>query len=181
MHRKSVSGTIILLSGAAVLFNTKYQKAIALSSTEAEFVSASDAGKYALYLRSLLTDLGFIQSDPTTLLIDNTGAVDAQAPTRRTRHVDIRYFAILQWSETGQIKAKAIPTAHISDSMTKPTGHIKFYQHADLFMGRVPPSYVPETALQTSALNCIQWLYSHPLALNTLSALWRGAANEKLG
>ena len=97
-HRRSVSGTIILLSGAAVLFSTKYQKAVALSSTEAEFVSASDAGKYALYLRSILTDLGFHQSDPTTLLIDNTGAVfmvEAQAPTRRTRHVDIRYFALL--------------------------------------------------------------------------------------
>jgi hypothetical protein len=67
MHRKSVSGTIILLSGAAVLFHAKFQKAIALSSTEAEFVSASDAGKYALYLRSLSTDLGFTQSDPTTL------------------------------------------------------------------------------------------------------------------
>ena len=98
-HRRSVSGTIIILSGAAVLYSTKFQKAIALSSTEAEFVSASDAGKHAIYLRSILTDLGFTQSDPTTLLIDNTGAVfmvDAQAPTRRTRHVDIRYFALLQ-------------------------------------------------------------------------------------
>ena len=103
-HRHSVSGTIILLSGAAVLYSTKFQKAIALSSTEAEFVSASDTGKYVLYLRSILTDLSFEQSDPTTLLIDNTRAVfmvDAQAPTRRTRHVDIRYFALLQWNDTG--------------------------------------------------------------------------------
>ena len=105
-----MSGTVILLSGAAVLYSTKFQKAIALSSTEAEFVSASDTGRYALYLCSILTDLGFDQSDPTTLLIDNTGAVfmvDAQAPTRRTRHVemDIRYFALLQWSDTGQVKA----------------------------------------------------------------------------
>jgi hypothetical protein len=113
-HRRSVSGTIIILSDAAVLYSTIFQKAIPLSSTEAEFVSASDAGKHALYLRSLLTDLGFNQSDPTTLLIDYTGAVfmvKAQAPTRRTRHVDIRYFALLQWSDTGQLKAKAIPTA----------------------------------------------------------------------
>jgi hypothetical protein len=99
--------------------------------------------------------------------------VDAQAPTRRTRHVDIRYFAILQLSETGQIKAKAIPTAHnISDSMTKPTGRIKFHLHADLFMGQMPPSHVPVDALQVSPIDCIYWLHSHPLGLNTLSALY---------
>lgn len=134
---------MILLSGAAVLYSNKFQKAITLSSTEAEFVSASETGKYALNFRSLLTDLGFTQLDPTTHLIDNTGAVfmvDAQAPTRRTRHVDIRYIALLQWSDTGQLKAQFIPTANnISDSLTKPTGRTKFHQHNDLFMGRTPP------------------------------------------
>ncbi|KAI2502314.1 hypothetical protein MHU86_12118 [Fragilaria crotonensis] len=96
-HRRSVTGTIILLSGAAVLYSTKYQKAVALSSTEAEFVAASDTGKTAIYMRTILSDLGFSQDNPTQLLIDNTGAVfmiDAQAPTKRTRHVDIRYFAL---------------------------------------------------------------------------------------
>jgi hypothetical protein len=99
--------------------------------------------------------------------------VDAQAPTRRTRHVDIRYFALLQWSDTGQIKATAIPTAsNISDSMTKPTGRIKFHQHADLFMGRVPPQYVPPAALATASIKSLHWLQPHPLALTTLSALY---------
>jgi hypothetical protein len=99
--------------------------------------------------------------------------VDAQAPTRRTRHVDIRYFALLQWSDTGQVKAKSIPTAsNISDSMTKPTGRIKFHQHADLFMGRTPPQYVPPEALEPENLQCLHWLHPHPLALHTLSALY---------
>lgn len=142
--------------------------------------ASDDAGKSALYLRSLLNDLvGFDQSDPTTLLIDNTGAVfmvDAQAPTRRARHVDIRYFALLQWSDTGQLKeAKAIPTAHnLSDSMTKPTGRIKFHQHADLFMGRIPPPYVPSDALvHLAPIQCLHWLLQpQPMALTTLSALY---------
>ena len=147
-HRRSVTGIIILLAGAAVLYLTHYQKAVALSSTEAEFVAASEAGKRSLYIRSILADLGFSQDNPTQLLIDNTGAVfmvDAGAPTKRTRHVDIRYFALLEWSETGQIKAEAIPTdANLSDSMTTATGLIKFHQHADLYMGRTPPHYVPD-------------------------------------
>ena len=103
-HRRSVTGIIILLAGAAVLYLTHYQKAVALSSTEAEFVAASEAGKRSIYIRTILADLGFSQDNPTQLLIDNTGAVfmvDAGAPTRRTRHVDIRYFALLEWSENG--------------------------------------------------------------------------------
>ena len=62
--------------------------------------------------------------------------VDAGAPTRRTRHVDIQYFALLEWSESGQIKAEAIPTTdeNLSDSMTKATGQIKFHHYADLYI-----------------------------------------------
>jgi hypothetical protein len=146
-HRRSVTGIIIMVAGAAVVYKTHYQRAVALSSTEAEFVSASDAGKMALYIRSLLQDLGFAQQHPTPLRIDNKGAlhmVTAGAPTKRTRHVDIRYFALLQWSETRQLQAESIPTAHnISDSMTKATGRVKFHQHADLYMGRQTPRYVP--------------------------------------
>ena len=71
--------------------------------------------------------------------------ITAGAPTKRTRHVDIRYFALLQWSDTGQLTAQSIPTAHnISNLMTKATGRIKFHQHVDLYMGRQPPpSYAP--------------------------------------
>jgi hypothetical protein len=85
-----------MLFGVAVLYTTKYQKAVVLSSTEAEFVSASDTGKAAIYLCTILADLGSVQDNPTCLLIDNMGAVivDAQAPTKWTHHdVDIHYFA----------------------------------------------------------------------------------------
>ena len=175
-HRRSVTGSIILLSGAAVLYyTTKYQKAVALSSTEAEFVSASDTGKAAIYLRTILSDLGFAQTNPTRLLIDNTGAVfmvDAQAPTKRTRRVDIRYFALLNWSTTGQIKAKAIPTdANISDSLTKATGRVKFHQHADIFMGRSPPTYVPRILDRPLPVQRINTFVVLPISLETFSAL----------
>jgi hypothetical protein len=62
---------IILLTAAAVLYKTKFQEAVALSSTEAEFFSASDGGKMLLYLRSLLKDLGIEQPNPTNMNQDN--------------------------------------------------------------------------------------------------------------
>ena len=145
-HRRSVSGMILMLSGAAIIYKTKYERAVALSSTEAEFVSAADAGKMVLYVRSILTDLGLTPDEPTDLHVDSSGAIfmiNAQAPTKRTRHVDIRFFALLQWSESQQIAAIPIRTdQNISDSMTKCTGRIKFRQHADMYMGRIPPTCV---------------------------------------
>ena len=57
-HRKSVSGIVIKLAGGAVLYRTAFQQVIAHLSTEAEFVAACDAGKYILYLRSLLEEIG---------------------------------------------------------------------------------------------------------------------------
>ena len=145
-HRRSISGMIIIMSGAAFIYKTRYQRAVALSSTEAEFVSAADAGKQVLYLRSLLCDLGLPVVGPSDLLVDYAGAIfmiKSQAPTKRTRHVDIKLFALLQWSESQQQRAVPIPTAqNLSDSMTKPTGRIKFHQHADIYMGCIPPSYL---------------------------------------
>ena len=49
----------------------KIQQTVALSSTEAEFAASSDAGKYALYIRSILEDLDESQESLTVLYIDN--------------------------------------------------------------------------------------------------------------
>lgn len=94
-------------------------------------MSTVDTSEQLLYVRSILYDLGLAIDAPTDLLVDNTGAIftiKAQAPTKRTRHVDIKYFAFLQWSESQQLQAIPIKTDHnIRDSMTKPTGRIKLH------------------------------------------------------
>jgi hypothetical protein len=128
-HRCSISGIIILLAAAAVFNKTKFQKAVALSSTEAEFVSASDSGKMLLHLWSFLKDLGFEQPNPTHMNQDNRGTIhmaNAQAQTHCCRHIDIRYFALLQCLEDGNVIFVPVPTdLNVSDSLTKAsTGHI---------------------------------------------------------
>ena len=52
-HRKSVTGYVIKLAGGAVYYKTRFQDTIALSSTEAEFAAATDAGKSILYVRTI--------------------------------------------------------------------------------------------------------------------------------
>jgi hypothetical protein len=87
-----------MYAGGAVGYKTKYQPVIAHSSTEAEFVAACDTGKMILFFRSLLQEVGVQQHDATIMFEVNNGALmmaNAQQPTRRTRHMDIKHFAIL--------------------------------------------------------------------------------------
>ena len=91
--------------------------------------------------------------------------VDSQAPTKRTRHVDIRYFALLQWQKDKHLTVIPVPTAdNISDSLTKATGRIKFHQHTDIYMGRTHLNFGRSAAQRPTAHSAIH----HPSTSLTL-------------
>ena len=144
-----------MLAGSVIYYRCQLQPTVALSSTEAEFVAMADAGKAALYLRSILNELGILQNLPTTILADNAGAIaiaNAHQPTRRTKHVELKHFAILQWTDEDKLHYQATPTEfNIADHLTKPLGRIKFYEQTDILMGRRRPQYVetPPTPTQS--------------------------------
>ena len=137
-----------MLGGGVICYKSKFQITVALSSTEAEFVAACDAGKQILYLRSILTELGYPQELPTVLYEDNMGALhmaNAARPTKRTRHMDFKHFALQDWTEHDLLIMTAIATKHnCGDSFTKALGRIKFYEQTDVLMGRRTPRYSPQ-------------------------------------
>jgi deoxyuridine 5'-triphosphate nucleotidohydrolase len=145
-HRKSVSGIILRLAGGTILYKTKYQDTVALSTTEAEFNAACDAGKCILYVQSILDEIGLPQERATTLYIDNNGALmmgNAQQPTRRTRHIDLKKFALLDWIQHDLMLMKRISTSdNCSDALTKQTARQLFYRHFDYILGKCIPHYV---------------------------------------
>ena len=70
----------------------------------------------------------------------------AMKPTQRTRYVDTRYFAILNWIETDQLEIKKIDTAdNASDVLTKALGRILFYRYTDSLLGRRVPNFEPSS------------------------------------
>ena len=75
-HRKSVSGIIVKLVGGVVLYKMSDQQVIAHSSIETEFVAACDAGKYILYLQSLLEEIGLRQEEATVIWRQPRGTID---------------------------------------------------------------------------------------------------------
>ena len=97
----------------------------------------------ALYICSLLADLGVSQNDAVLLYKDNAGAflmADAEKPTPRTSHIDIRHFVLLDWVERDLIQLEHISTAlNTADILKKSTLRIIFHQHNDVLMGKISP------------------------------------------
>ena len=129
-----------------LLYITKFQDTVALSSTEAEFIAVCDAGKTILYVRSILQDLGIDQCEATILHEDNQGALlmaNAGQPTKRTRHMDIKHFALQQWVEQDLLILKRVVTAdNESDLLPKNLSRTLFYRYIEYIMGKVVPVYL---------------------------------------
>jgi hypothetical protein len=97
---RSFGGTLMRLAGGPIAYKAKLQPTVAISSTEAEFIQASDSGRISLYVRSILWDMGVPQDAATILYEDNDGATamaNAGKPTPRSRHIDIKYYALQEW------------------------------------------------------------------------------------
>ena len=143
--RKSITGITMMFGGATVYYKTRYQATVAQSSTESEFMSACDAGKISLYLRSILDELHINQENATLLYEDNKGALlmaNAQMPTRRTRHMEIKYFSLQDWIEEDLILLHTVESSkNIADTFTKQLGRNLFHKHNDTVMGRRFPTY----------------------------------------
>ena len=112
------------MGGAAISYLSKKQPTIALSSTEAEIMAASIGALEAVYLRTLLTDLGMPVEFPTELYVDNSGAIDwahDHTTTDRTKHIERRHLKIRELVEDAAIRVKFIgSTDNVADIFTKP-------------------------------------------------------------
>ena len=121
--RRSTTGFIFTLAGAPITWSSKQQKTVALSSTEAEYMSAADSVKDAKWVRQLLQDLGYECHTPLPIMVDNQGAIHLSKNPghhHRTKHIDIKYHFIRQEVENGAIELKYLPTQEQpADMMTK--------------------------------------------------------------
>ena len=57
--RRSVTGNLVLLAGGPISWISRKQKTVALSSTEAEYMSLSDCSRQIMWIKSLFNEIGF--------------------------------------------------------------------------------------------------------------------------
>jgi len=128
--RKSISGYVGLIDGGAVSWGSRKQTSVSLSTVEAEFIAVSTAVKEILWHRSLFSSLNVTLTSPTSLLIDNQGALDLIKSGQindRTKHIDIKFRHVYDQEDQGRISSQHVATQEqIADIMTKPLGAEKF-------------------------------------------------------
>uniref|UniRef100_A0A2N9HFH0 Uncharacterized protein n=1 Tax=Fagus sylvatica TaxID=28930 RepID=A0A2N9HFH0_FAGSY len=91
--RKSTSGFLFTFVGGAVSWQSKLQKCVALSTTEAEYITATEVGKEMLWMKWFLQDLG-LKQDEYVVHCDSQSALDLSKTSTyhsRTKHIDVRY------------------------------------------------------------------------------------------
>ena len=120
--RRSTSGYVFTLVGGAVSWRSRLQDCVTHSTTEAEYVAASEASKLSIWLGRLVTDLGIKQELPV-LHCDSQSAIQlAKNPVfhAKTKHVDVKYHFIRELIEDKQLQlVKVHTTENRADLLTK--------------------------------------------------------------
>jgi len=73
--RKSVSGYVVTIASGAVGWSLKKQNTVALSTAEAEYISATHTAKQVLWHRSLFNELEILQPKTSTIFTDDQAAI----------------------------------------------------------------------------------------------------------
>lgn len=124
-ERRSISGIVIFLAGAAIIWKSMKQSTIARSTVAAEYMSMAEAALELKWLRNLFTEMlqdKFIPK-PTTIYADNMGAITLSKHdllTERTKHLDLQYHICKEQVKDGFILYKYVPSSNnIADIFTK--------------------------------------------------------------
>jgi hypothetical protein len=121
--RRSITVYAFIMANGAISWNSKKQPTVALSSTEAEYMAASQATKEATWIRKLLDSLGLAKPEAMLIYGDNQGSIAlAKNPTGhgRTKHIDIQHHFIREKVNGGEIQFEFCGTENmIADVLTK--------------------------------------------------------------
>ncbi|CAL2238507.1 unnamed protein product [Prunus armeniaca] len=120
--RRSTSGYVFTCAGRPISWRALLQPITALSTTEAEYIALAEAGKEAIWLNGLVSQMGITQ-DCVKLKCDSQSAIHFaknQVFSGRSKHIEARYHRIRNWVESKEIWIEKIHTDdNAADFLTK--------------------------------------------------------------
>ncbi|GJY28139.1 retrovirus-related pol polyprotein from transposon TNT 1-94, partial [Tanacetum coccineum] len=123
VDRKSTSGICTFMGCCLTSWFSKKQTALAISTIEAEYVSARKACQQALWMKQALIDYD-VRLDDVPIMCDNKGAIDlSKNPVQhsRTKHIEIRHHFLRDNVQKGHISIEKVSSIdNIADILTKP-------------------------------------------------------------
>ena len=130
---ESQSGYVFILNGGAVSWKSSKQGTIADSTTEAEYIAASEAAKEVVWIRQFIAELGVVPSTSKAIDLYQHGAIaQAKEPSSssRFRHVLRKYHMIRHYVDRGDVRMCKVHTDdNIADPLTKPMPRPKHDSH----------------------------------------------------
>jgi hypothetical protein len=124
----------MFLCGVPIVWRSKQQKSVALSSSEAEFVAASEAVKEIIFVLQVLESMNIKVKTPVTVRVDNMGAIfmtENSSSGTRTRHIDTRWHFVRELVEGKVVEIIFVKSAeNTSDGFTKNISGDLFEAHS---------------------------------------------------
>ena len=139
--RGHTGGGLTMGRGFPILTSTK-QKLNTRSSTESELVGVDDMMPIIIWTWYFLLSQGYgivenllLQDNKSSILLERNGRASS---SKRTRHINIRYFFVCDRVNMKEISLHWCPTKEmIADFWTKPLQGSHFRKLRDYIMGRV--------------------------------------------
>jgi transposase InsO family protein len=133
---KSTGGYVVKIGSGAVSWSSKLQSLVALSTTEAEHISAVEAGKEILWMRQFMGELGYDVSGPSLLRMDNQSAIAVSKNPEhhgKMKHLSLRLFWIRDAVQEGLIGPVFVSTQNMAaDIFTKALDRFKVLKCIDM-------------------------------------------------
>jgi len=140
-RRRVTSGYVFRLWGGAISWQSKKQPSVSLATGDAEYVALAQASRELMWLRSIMSELGFAPDKPITLYGDNQASISiAKNPVGHTRakQIDIRFHYLRELVERDIISIEYIATnSMLADGLTKPLAPVLFARFLTM-LGLVP-------------------------------------------
>ncbi|GJW16896.1 hypothetical protein Tco_0024332 [Tanacetum coccineum] len=149
VDRKSTSGICTLVGCCLTSWFSKKQTVLAISTTEAGYVSAGKACQQALWMKQALIDYD-VRLDGVPIMCDNKGAINLSKNLvhySRTKHIEIRHHFLCDNVQKGHISIEKVPpVTNTADILTKPLKRESFNYLREMTLEdelRYTKSYVP--------------------------------------
>ena len=142
----SHTGYILMLNGGAISWKSRRQDSVSLSTSEAEFVAASQCGQEVVYLREILREIlrhfAVPQLAPTDVYEDNLTCVAmSENPVQRkfSQHIDICCYFVRELVGLKTLDLVPLRSTHlmVADALTKSLPSPAHIKHRHVMLGRV--------------------------------------------